>query len=184
MHKVASCFVGRSNSVRKTRPFAIMGDDSPDPTAVFQRTFWLGPNATGVLPSPIPEEFGPLNCGHSAAPAKLVRTTVARRVIQEARVIFNSDWDLPSVQVRRLDVRFGLYGLGIDRSVKPKRIAGSLCLVRQLTRSPFNRPKSANYPAGPIRRSSASIFVRRLPIRSRSRRAWSSDSVRRNISRT
>jgi hypothetical protein len=51
-------------------------------------------------------------------------------------------------------------------------------------RAPFNRPKSANYPAGPIRRSSASIFVRRLPIRSRSRRAWSSDSVRRNISRT
>jgi hypothetical protein len=31
----------------------------------------------------------------------------------------------------------GLYGLGIDRSVKPKRIAVSLCLVRQLTRTPF-----------------------------------------------
>src|ERR1700691_2944337 len=29
MHKVASWFVGRSNSVRKTRPLAIMGDDSP-----------------------------------------------------------------------------------------------------------------------------------------------------------
>src|SRR6266851_1133990 len=93
MHNVASCFVGLSNSVRKTRPFAIMGDDSPDPTAVFQRTFSLGPNSTGGLPSPIPEEFGPLNCGHSAAPAKLDRTMVARRVIQEARVIFNSDWD-------------------------------------------------------------------------------------------
>src|SRR5207245_1217514 len=87
MHKVTSCFVGRSNSVRKTRPFAIMGDDSPDPTAVFQRTFWLGPNSTGGLPSPIPEEFGPLNCGHSPAPAKLDRTAVARRVIQEVRVI-------------------------------------------------------------------------------------------------
>ena len=35
---------------------------------------------------------------------------------------------------------YGLYGLGIDRSVKPKRIAGSLCLVRQLmTRCPFPR---------------------------------------------
>src|SRR5439155_4456238 len=42
-----SCFVGRSNSVRKTRPFAIMGDDSPDPIAVFQRTFCRGPNSTG-----------------------------------------------------------------------------------------------------------------------------------------
>src|SRR5437899_528292 len=101
MHKVASCFVGRSNSVRKTRPFAMMGDDSPDPTAVFQRTFWLGPNSTGGLPSPIPDEFGPLNCGHSAAPAKLDRTTVARTVIQEARGMMNSDWD--SAQVYKLD---------------------------------------------------------------------------------
>src|SRR5579864_8545309 len=87
MHKVASCFVGRSNSVRKIRPFAIMGDDSPDPTAVFQRTFWLGPNSTGGLPSPIPEEFGPLNCGQSAAPAKLDRTTVAVSIIQGTRVM-------------------------------------------------------------------------------------------------
>src|SRR5580704_2475679 len=87
MHKVASCFVARSNSVRKTRPFEIMGDDSPALTAVFQRTFWLGPNSTGGLPSPIPEEFGPLNCGHSAALAKLDRTTVATTMIQEARVM-------------------------------------------------------------------------------------------------
>src|SRR5882672_928900 len=87
MHKVASCFVARSNAVRRTRPFAIIGDDSPDPTVVFQRTFWLGPNSTGGLPSPIPEEFGPLNCGHSAAPAKFVRTTVAATMIQEARVM-------------------------------------------------------------------------------------------------
>src|SRR6266849_3729148 len=87
MHKVASCFVARSNSVRKTRPFAIMGDDSPDPTTVFQRTFWLGPNSTGGLPSPIPDEFGPLNCGHSPAPAKLDRTTVATTMIQTARVM-------------------------------------------------------------------------------------------------
>src|SRR6266699_814730 len=87
MHKVASCFVALSNSVRKARPFAMMGDDSPGPTAVFQRTFWLGPNSTGGLPSPIPEEFGPLNCGQSAAPAKLDRTTVAARMITEVRVI-------------------------------------------------------------------------------------------------
>src|SRR5437660_7237861 len=87
MHKVASSFVARSNSVRRTRPFAIMGDDSPAPTAAFQRTFWLGPNSTGGLPSPIPEEFGPLNCGHSAAPAKFDRTTVATAMIQEARVM-------------------------------------------------------------------------------------------------
>src|SRR6266403_903891 len=87
MHNVASCFVGRSNSVRKTRPFAIMGDDSPDPTAVFQRAFWLGPNSTGGLPSPIPEEFGPLNCGHSAAPAELDKTTVATRMITELRLM-------------------------------------------------------------------------------------------------
>src|ERR1700687_2099967 len=87
MHKVASCFVSRSNSVRKTRPFAIMGDDSPAPTGVFQRTFWLGPNSTGGLPSPIPEEFGPLNCGQSAAPAKVDRTKVATTMIQEARVM-------------------------------------------------------------------------------------------------
>ena len=78
-----------------------MGDDSPDPTAVFQRTLWLRSNSMGGLPSPIPEEFGPLNCGHSAAPAKLDRTTVARRVIQEARVMMNSDWD--SAQVYKLD---------------------------------------------------------------------------------
>src|SRR6267378_7274764 len=87
MHTVASCFVGLSNSVRKTCPFAMIGDDSPDPTAVFQRTFWLGPNSTGGLPSPIPEEFGPLNCGHSAAPAKFDRTTVAATMIQEDRVM-------------------------------------------------------------------------------------------------
>src|SRR5436190_20054049 len=87
MHKVANCFVARSNSVRKTRPFEIMGEDSPAPTAVFQTTFWLGPNSTGGLPSPIPEEFGPLNWGHSAAPAKLDRTKVATTTIQEARVM-------------------------------------------------------------------------------------------------
>src|SRR4029077_1700099 len=93
MHKVASCFVGRSNSVREMRPFAIMGDDSPDPTAVFQRTFWAGPNSTGGLPSPIPEEFGPLNCGHSAAPAKLDRTTVAATRIEEVRITPYSRFD-------------------------------------------------------------------------------------------
>src|SRR5260221_14029944 len=87
MHKVASCFVARSNSVSRTRPFAIIGDDSPDPTAIFQRTFWLGPNSTGGLPSPMPEEFGPLNCGHSAALAKFDRTTVAATMIQEPRVM-------------------------------------------------------------------------------------------------
>src|SRR3954468_20481830 len=86
MHNVASCFVDRSNSVRKTRPFAIMGDDNPEPTAVFQRTLWLGSNSTSGLPSPIPEEFGPLNCGHSAAPAKPDRTTIATTMIQ-ARVM-------------------------------------------------------------------------------------------------
>jgi hypothetical protein len=64
-----------------------MGDDSPAPTTAFQRTFWLGPNSTGGLPSPIPEEFGPLNWGHSAAPAKLDRTKVATTTIQEARVM-------------------------------------------------------------------------------------------------
>src|SRR5215471_5321240 len=109
MHKVASCFVGRSNSVRKMRPFAITGDDSPDPTAVFQRTFWLGPNSTGGLPSPIPEEFGPLNCGHSDAPPKLDETMAARRVIQQARVMHESS--LGPAQLYRLDdliqVRFG-----------------------------------------------------------------------------
>src|SRR6478609_7287960 len=98
MHKVASCFVGRSNSVRKTRPFAIMGDDSPDPTAVFQRTFWLGPNSMGGLPSPTPEEFGPLNCGHSpvTSPVKLDRTAVAITIIQEARVMAITLWGLLS----------------------------------------------------------------------------------------
>src|SRR5438128_7603914 len=96
MHKVASCFVPRSNSVRKTRPFAIIGDDSPDPTAVFQRTLWLGPNSTGGLPSPIPEEFGPLNCGHSAAPAKFDRTAAAATMIQEARVMRLPSWGTPS----------------------------------------------------------------------------------------
>src|SRR5271166_2543497 len=87
MHRVASCFVPRSNSVTKTRPFAMMGDESPDPIAVFQSTFWLGPNSTGGLPSPIPDEFGPLNCGHSPAPAKLDRTTVATTMIQKTRVM-------------------------------------------------------------------------------------------------
>src|SRR4051812_36775188 len=87
MHRVASCFAAGSNSVRKTRPFAIIGDDSPAPTAVFQRTFWLGPNSTGVLPAPIPEEFGPLNCGHSSAPARLDRPKVATKMTQETRVM-------------------------------------------------------------------------------------------------
>src|SRR5258705_7832838 len=64
-----------------------MGDDSPDPTAVFQRTFCLGSNSTGGLPSPIPEEFGPLNCGHSAAPEKFDRMTAATTTIQEAFVM-------------------------------------------------------------------------------------------------
>src|SRR5260370_12026786 len=85
MHNVASCFGARSNSVTKTRPFEIIGDDSPAPTGAFQRTFWLGPNSTGGLPSPIPEEFGPQNCGHSAALAKLDRTKVVAGMIQEAR---------------------------------------------------------------------------------------------------
>src|SRR5258706_3924316 len=85
MHNVASCFVAGSNSVKKARPFAIMGDDNPAPTAVFQRTFWLGLNSTGGFPSPIPEEFGPLNCGHSSAPAKVEMTRVAATTIQEAR---------------------------------------------------------------------------------------------------
>jgi hypothetical protein len=72
------------------------GDDSPGPTAVFQRTFWLGPKLTGGLPSPIPEEFGPLNCGHHtlplfcAAPAKLEKANTARIVVQETRVILDS----------------------------------------------------------------------------------------------
>src|SRR6185436_501736 len=77
MHKVASRFVARSKSLRKMRPLATMGDDSPDPTAAFQRRFWLGPNSTGGLPSPIPEELGPLNCGQSAALAELAKARIA-----------------------------------------------------------------------------------------------------------
>src|SRR5262249_60704145 len=90
-HRVASCLFARSNSVRKTRPSQMMGDDSPGPKAVFQRTLWSGPKLTGGLPSPSPEECGPRNCGHHAlppfcvAPAKLDRMTVASRVIKEAR---------------------------------------------------------------------------------------------------
>src|ERR1035441_6340957 len=83
MHRVASCFVAGSNSVRKTRPFATMGDDSPEPTAVFQSTFLVGLNSTGGLPSPIPAEFGPLNCGHSCAPAQLDRAMIAIAMIEE-----------------------------------------------------------------------------------------------------
>jgi hypothetical protein len=64
-----------------------MGEESSDPTAVFQRTFWFGPNSTGGLRSPIPEEFGPLNWGHSIAPAKLDKTTVVTTRIQEAGVM-------------------------------------------------------------------------------------------------
>ena len=61
MPSVASRLFARSNSVRKMRPSQTMGDESPGPTAVFQTTFWSGPNVTGGLPSPSPEEFGPLN---------------------------------------------------------------------------------------------------------------------------
>src|SRR5882757_8864919 len=107
MHTVASCLFVRSNSVRKIRPPHTIGDDSPAPTAAFHRTFWSGPKCTGGLPSPMPEEFGPLNWGHhtlppfSAAPAKLDRTTVARRAIQEARVMRNSGLELcPSISVQ------------------------------------------------------------------------------------
>src|SRR5262249_11030535 len=83
MHRVASCLFARSNSVRKTRPSQMMGDDRPAPTAVFHRTFWSGPKWTGGLPSPSPEEFSPLNGGDhtltvfSVAPAKLDRMMVA-----------------------------------------------------------------------------------------------------------
>src|SRR3954452_4236313 len=105
MHNVASCFARRSDSVRKTRPFAIMGDYSPQPTAVFQRTLWLGSNSPGGLPSPIPEEFGPLNCGHSAAPAKLDRTAVATTVIRGTRVMTISLWDLSRHDCTELSAR-------------------------------------------------------------------------------
>src|SRR5438128_2585703 len=92
MHTVESCFVARSNSVRKMRPLATMGDERPDPTAVFQRTFLPGPNSTGGLPSPSPEEFGPRNAGHasfasSAAPAKVEKAAITRQTIQVARVM-------------------------------------------------------------------------------------------------
>src|SRR5437899_5810261 len=64
-----------------------MGDDTPGPTALFQRTFLFGPKCTGGLPPPTPEEFGPLNWGHQAsppfsAPKDLDRVTVASRMIQ------------------------------------------------------------------------------------------------------
>src|SRR4029434_10424074 len=64
----------------------MMGDDNPDPTALFQSTFLSGPKCTGGLPSPIPDEFGPLNCGHQAsppfsAPIDLDRVTVASRIV-------------------------------------------------------------------------------------------------------
>ena len=86
-------------------------------------------------------------------------------------------------------IRLGIQSDRAGASELARKASGSSSQAKlsrrsQLTRTPFNRPKSANYPAGLIRRSSASIFVRRLPIRSRSRRARSSDSVRRNISRT
>src|SRR5438876_12142097 len=108
MHTVASCLFVRSNSVRKIRPSQTMGDDSPDPTAAFQRTFWPGPKCTGGRPSPTPEEFGPLNWGHhtlplfSVAPAKLDRTTVTRRVLHEARVMMNSGGDSAPASVYRI----------------------------------------------------------------------------------
>src|SRR5829696_9654090 len=97
MHRVASCLLVESNSVRKIRPFQTTGEDSPRPTATFQRTFSAGPNCTGGLPVPIPDEFAPLNCGHHAllpplptfcaAPVRLDRKTVASKAIQGRCVI-------------------------------------------------------------------------------------------------
>src|SRR5580700_192797 len=118
MHKVASCFVGRSNSVRKTRPFARMGDDSPEPTAVFQRTFWLGPNSAGGLPSPIPEEFGPRNCGHSAALAMLDKTTVANAMIQEVRVMTITSGAMSRHDCTRLTTSGKIYSRLVQTSVR------------------------------------------------------------------
>ena len=41
----------------------------------------------GGLPVPIPEEFGPLKCGQSAARAKLGSKAAATTMIQETRVM-------------------------------------------------------------------------------------------------
>ena len=90
---MASWLVARSNSVRKIRPFAMTGEDNPDPTAAFQSTFLSEPNSTGGLPSPIPVEFGPRNCGQeslspsSAAAAHESNTTSAKIMISEVFVI-------------------------------------------------------------------------------------------------
>lgn len=71
----------------------MQGDDNPDPTTAFQTTFWFVPKCTGDLPSPTPEELGPLNWGHhrlrplSAASAKLDKTIASRRVIAKVRVM-------------------------------------------------------------------------------------------------
>src|SRR5881396_2129803 len=75
-----------------------MGDESPEPIAVFHRTFWPGPKWTGGLPPPSPEEFGPLNWGHHASPpfsaarGELERTSITRRIIHGARFILNSQF--------------------------------------------------------------------------------------------
>src|SRR5579864_4022276 len=96
MHSVASCLFGGSKSVRKMRSPQMLGDDSPDATAVFQRTLWLGLKWTGGLPAPSPEEFGPRNWGHHALPAvcpkpaMLDRTKVDKRAIEESRVMIET----------------------------------------------------------------------------------------------
>src|SRR5262249_30212243 len=70
----------------------------------------------GGWPSPIPEEFGPLNCGQSAAPAKLDRAMVAATSIEEVRFIMTALVYRPRVDVASARRRGGSAGDGDERT--------------------------------------------------------------------
>ena len=98
------------NPVRKIRSFTMHGDDQPDSTGVFQRTFvsLLKMMGGSAFSGAIPEAFGPLNC------SQCMESGLNLLLLQERTKIARSG---------KINIFFMIVGLDIfDRGSVAKRM--------------------------------------------------------------
>src|SRR5918992_3458471 len=99
-----SLFAILSKAVTKIRSRVSTGDECPGGRAVFQTTFFSGPNSSGrPVDTETPLPFGPRNCTQSSATGLASRPAVSQvainGVINKVRMIFIAfDHHVPGIQ--------------------------------------------------------------------------------------
>src|SRR6476660_2315128 len=100
MHSVS--IVPLSNAVKKIRSPQMHGDELPDETSIFHKTFDEGPKWTGgASPSATLELFGPRNWGQEDAasrPETSVKKRTASRIEIRGKIIVRFSLEIAAIK--------------------------------------------------------------------------------------